>query len=444
MILMTIPSLTSGYIEFCSGVPLTFTIKRFTDDPQLISFLISINTLFNFLVSTTVAYVSDHIWTRWGRRRVFLVPGWTVLAICLAFIPFANTLSWLIVLIVIYQFSQDFGSCTVQPLNMEIVPPPQRSSFQRNIVISGGLAGLFYNLVLLAQFDHTYDFALGDWHLKFTGEQVVYWMGSFFITCVVLFVSFFVKEVRPPVTLESKNLSPMSFFKDAYGTRQFQYMFLLCLGVTITTAGMATNTLLLFTDQFGYTKAAFGQVQSINFALNICLFAPFFGWLGDRVPRMTLTKIGIMGVWCTNMAYFLYIRLLAPDGVPPMFIVIAFSVLTAIFFSAYVISHAPNVADHLESHQFGTFAAALNLPNGFLLFLLPNLYGSFVKWHGHTFLEEGKYDYTVAYFLNFALGLLGLSMIYAFAHCVKTGRIKPEGKLEWEKKRDAEAEPTAN
>lgn len=441
MVLMTIPTLTGGYIEFCSGAPLTFTVKKFTGDPLLINFIISINTLFNFLVGVVAGYTSDHIWTRWGRRRVFLIPGWIVLAVCLALIPGAPSLLWLIVLVVIYQFSQDFGACTVQPLNMEVIPPPQRGTFQRNLMIAGGLAGLFYNLVLLAQFDRVHQFTLplgplGDWDIRLTGEQVVYWTGSLFIACVVVFLALCIREVRPPHPPEIKRFSVVTFLKDAYGTRQFQYLLLLCLGVTIAGAGLATNTVLLFTAQFGYTKMQFGQVMAINSALSICLFAPLFGWIADRVPRLVMTKIGIIGVWMTQIVYFFYIKLLAPEGIPPLPMVIAMSVLTAAFFSCYLLSHAPNVGDYLESNQFGTWGAALTLPNGMLLFLLPNLYGAWVRWHGRTFLPEGQFDYSMAYVLNFFLGIAGISMIFAFGRAVKAGRIRPRGKMEWDESRN--------
>lgn len=432
LLMMTAPGLASGYIEFCSNGPLTFSIKKFVNDPALITFLISINTLFNFLVGTWAAYCSDHIWTRFGRRRVFLVPGWIGVAACLFFVPLMPAIIPLAILIVVYQFCQDFGASSMNSLNYEVVPPLQRGRFATCVMIIGSLAGLLNNLVLLAQFDRHYNFLLFGYDIHITGEQVVYWYGAAFVAGVAIFLTLFVRERRPAVLPPKIRLSPKQFFKDAYGPRDFRMLLTLCMGVSISIAGMGTNNVLLVTEQFGFSKAQFGQLSAINMVCNILVLAPLVGFFVDKLPRLRLTMFGIIGMVLTNVVYLLYLRLVI-HGAPPFAIVIAHSLIHASFGVCFSMSHAPNLFDYITSDRYGTWSAAITLLNGIVLFVLPNLYGLWVKGYSALFCTPGKFDYTSAYILNGILGTFGISLLFVFRYCVVTGRIIPQGRLERQK-----------
>ncbi len=430
LLMMTAPGLASGYIEFCSAGPLTFTIKKFVSDPALITFLISINTLFNFLVGTWAAYCSDHIWTRFGRRRVFIVPGWIGVAACMFFVPLMPGIVPLAILIVVYQFCQDFGASSVNAMSYEVVPPNQRGRFATFVMIVSSLAGLFNNLVLLAQFDRKYHLNVMGYDLHISGEQVLYWYGSMFVLVIVAFLAFCVRERKPAVLPPKFSVSPRTFFREAYGPRDFRILLTLCIGVAVSVVGMGTNNVLLVTDQFGFSKAQLGHLSAINMIANILLLAPLVGFFVDRLPRLRLTMFGIIGMVMTNVTYFLFLRLVL-DGRPPSFgIVVAHSIIHASFGVCYSMSHGPNVYDYVTSNRYGTWQAALTLLNGILLFVLPNLYGLWVKGYSAIFCEPGEFDYTSAYILNGILGTVGITMLFVFRYCVQTGRIIPRGRME--------------
>lgn len=430
MLLMALAGLPGGYVEFCSGGPLTFTVKKFVNDPAAISFLISINTAFNFLVGVGAAYLSDHIWTRFGRRRVFLVPGWMMVALFLLLVPLMPSLGWLAVVIIGYQFGQDFGASNWQALLYEVVPPPQRGRMGMLSSIAGSLFGLFLNLVLLAQYDRRYRFRLPWDGGQLTGEQVIYWFGAVLLLSVVLFLSFGIRETLPPRPPDTTKPSPLQFLREAYGSRQWRILYLLCVGVCITAAGLATNTTLMLTEQFGYSKQTLGQLAAIGMVFNLLAVAPAVGWLVDRVPRLRLTQTGLCGILLTNTGYYIYLRFFAPGHVPPLPVLIGLGMMNVVWGSLWVLSHTPNIFDYLPSNKYGTFNAGSNLIIGILLFLLPNAYGLWVRTYSRWFCPPGTYDYTSAYLLNILLATLGVALSFYFRHCVKTGQLVRYGQIE--------------
>lgn len=432
--LMTIPNLASGYIEFCSGGPMTFALRKFTDDPQTISFLISINTLFNFLVAAGCSFMSDHVWTRFGRRRVFLIPGWFLVSVCMFFVPLAPGLKSLALTIVLYQFFQDFGASSLGSLNYEVVPRPQRGRYAMYGTIVGSLMGLFYNKVLLKQYDNQYTLdnplPWGPEVLNITGEHVVYWYGSFFVMLVVCFLTFCVRERKPEVMPVRQKVSFLQWFKEVFGDPVFRKLYVLCIGVCIVVAGLATNTVLLVTEQFKYSKAQFGEIQVYNMFLNLLILAPLLGNLVDRVKRLRMVMTGLIGIACLHTSYFLYLKFFAPGGVPPFGVLIALGLLITAFNTTYAMSHSPNLYDYIPSNKMGTFNSGMGLLIGMLLFLMPNLYGTWVKYYSRTFCAPGTYDYTSAYYLYMVLAGTGLLCIFRFRHWVKTGQIVPIPKNE--------------
>jgi len=124
---MSLPVGVFAFVEKCSGTALIFTMRKFIADPALITLLASVNITFNFLVAPLVAWKSDRLRTRWGRRKPFIVAGLLLLVPALVALPLATSLWTLIPVILLYQFAVDFGfTGPWSPLYYEIVPPPQR------------------------------------------------------------------------------------------------------------------------------------------------------------------------------------------------------------------------------------------------------------------------------------------------------------------------------
>lgn len=85
---MQMPWFVFLYIEFCSSATVTFTLRKFIEHPQLIALVGSLNTAYNMIIGASANYASDKVWTRFGRRRPFLLIALVSAAGFLVFIPF--------------------------------------------------------------------------------------------------------------------------------------------------------------------------------------------------------------------------------------------------------------------------------------------------------------------------------------------------------------------
>lgn len=79
--------------QFVNVLGLTFTLKKFTDDPVVISLITGSQQGFALIIGALVAFASDRIWTRWGRGKPILLTGWIFSGIFILLVPFAPNLS---------------------------------------------------------------------------------------------------------------------------------------------------------------------------------------------------------------------------------------------------------------------------------------------------------------------------------------------------------------
>ena len=149
---------TWGFNIFAGGVALTFTIRKYVNNPQVISFVMTLATL--VMLGPIISYVSDQIWTRAGRRRPFLIVAWLggfLSMASFAFLPqIAGVINHglvavglrpvgelLILAVVIACYKKMWDGCApLEPLFLECVPPHQRGRFW-------AMRGMLFNLAVL-------------------------------------------------------------------------------------------------------------------------------------------------------------------------------------------------------------------------------------------------------------------------------------------------------
>src|SRR5512146_1887208 len=136
----------------------TFQLRKFTDSPLLISALLTIPSITGVTFTPIALYLSDHVWTRWGRRKPFVVVGGIPALLALVLIPYANSLVTLTLLLLTYYICQA-GFQPFEPLTQEIVPPSQRgrASIVHTLAIQLAVLGFFW--VLMGRYDDYYS----DW-----------------------------------------------------------------------------------------------------------------------------------------------------------------------------------------------------------------------------------------------------------------------------------------
>jgi len=277
---MSLPVAAFAFVEKCSGTALIFTVRKFVADPALISLLGSVNIAFNFLVAPLVAWKSDRIQTRWGRRKPFILSGLLLLIPALVAMPLARSLWTLVPVILLYQFAVDFGfTGPWNPLYYEIVPRPQRGRAVAVNRLMSVIARLGFNFLLIGRFDEVNAIKLnsgfmGRAALNVTGEQLIYFLAAAFVLMAALFVVFFVRE-KPPETdaIEPSGRPPAApalspwpvraFFQSVFGSTRARLLCLLVLASVASQVGLGQLQPLLITEQFGYTKHALGNIHGI-------------------------------------------------------------------------------------------------------------------------------------------------------------------------------------
>jgi Na+/melibiose symporter-like transporter len=435
--------------ERVSVEPFTFTLRKFIDDPGLISFLASINILFNFMVGMAAAYLSDHVWTKWGRRKPFLVTSFASVGVILFFIPLVGNIWTMVVAIVAYQFFVDVGK-PWEALFNEVIPPPQRgrAGIFRMMLVNLGV--LFFSTVLIGQFDHQYGFSTPLGALN--GEMVLYWTCALAMGVTALFLGFFVKETLPhedpgdPETVihptrfrairwigpREKGLKVItSLFKSIFGHRQNLWIFGLYLCPVMTSSFMGPNQVLMMTDQLGLSKPDLARLNAIGMPFMVFAFTPFAGYLADRLSRIWMMRIGIMVPALVQVGFWIYLKF-GVDYNPHFGVLIAVGIATSFFQSWLWAVWGPLIFDYVPSKRMGTCLAGITFTAGIAGFFLINLGGLWVKGWTRLFgsIGLGRFDYSSILLLWLVMASIALVGTFVFQFAVFRGWVLPEGKME--------------
>lgn len=435
VVLFAYPAVSNTLMESISNVALTFTMKKFTSDPALIAFLGSVNVAFNFLVGPWAAWKSDHIWTRLGRRRPFLIFGWSLLFLSVLCVPFAPSLPLLALCIVVYQFCSDLGyTGPWTPLYYEMVPTHQRGRAVVVKRIGSILSRLFFNLVLLRQFDNVlqgnwtfglFDFA--QFHIR--GETLIYWTGALAVLLVVLQMLFLVREKKPAVLPTVRKFSPLQYVRELFGERQFRLLFLLMFCSLALTASLGQLYPLLITEQFGYSKTLLGQMWSVNFVVEIALLPAVF-LIVDRLDRFRIFQVGLALSTTQQLAFWLFVQYVAPGHVPAPYQIILFNLWNSAADIVAAVALEPLIFDFVPRNKMGTINSGFIFVRGALSLLVLNGVGLWIKYLSLWLQPAGGYNYMSGYLFTFVVGLLGIAATFIFSYHRKRGHLVMYGRLE--------------
>ncbi|MES2695697.1 MAG: MFS transporter [Verrucomicrobiota bacterium] len=419
---LALPWATLHYLELACAAPLTFTLRKFVEDPALLAFFASLNTAFTFTVGAVASYMSDRIWTPWGRRRPFLVVGWMGVVVALALIPLAGNLWTLAALILLLHLCQDIAK-PYEPLYNEIVPPAQRGRAGIVRTTAVGLTGLVFNAVLFAGFDRDYHIAaFGGFHVR--GEAVLYWAGAAFVAMTVLLVGCRVRETLPErVTHERFELR--RFLREVFGQPQWCRLYLLFACPFLAGMSFATFVPLFQTEQLGFSKSDVAYAGAIALLTSIVCFVPLAGFLADRVSRLRLFQIGLAGPALVNVVLFLVVRYrVAPIEYPAL---VAFNIVSVGFLALLHVAWGPLLYDYVPPERFGTVSAGFSVVGGIAGFVLANAAGGWIKLFSALDgrLAQGQFDYSSIFIFQLLCTVVALGVTVAFQRWVACGDIVP-------------------
>jgi hypothetical protein len=312
---------------FAGGINLAYTVKRYYEDPRIISLITTLNVI--IMLGPFISYISDQIWTRIGRRKPLLLiaygaaawgmAGLAFLPQATAFLqPMAHALGLpsltepilMIAIVVSYTTLYDF-TAPMEPLMLECVPPHQRGRFFaiRNVQVQ--LASLFFFQLLWPIYD--YEVPLFAWMgidapgLAMSGEQIAYVIAAFlfFMACFVMV--FLIEEVKVP-SAPNKRVRDLglwkfivSYVRDVFLTREAYPFYIMMIIPTLAVQVWGNFDAIMKTDQFEYSKGEMALMGLPPMVLSMVVLTPFAGWYSDIKPVLSnrmLVLIGLGAVAC--------------------------------------------------------------------------------------------------------------------------------------------------
>jgi MFS family permease len=432
VILLTLVSQVRILVLFAAG-SMTFTMRKFIDAPMIINSVTSLDILFNLLVAAPCLYYSDRIWTRFGRRVPFVLASFFALGVVLLLLPLAGAAVPVAVLVVLFLIFWDVGS-TFDTLIMEIVPPDQRGRaaainawfFNANIMLSAVvISGRFDDVV------HSAGFTL-------RGEELIYWWGATCLIFCTLFLALFVRE-RPPLTPPPPNHGAglNGALKSVFAERQLWPVYLLVFSTVLMQAGLGAIDPLLMTEQWGYSKQDMGTNIFVGGIINLFLIIPLIGFLTDKMDRLKMFSIGVVGTMVMQIAYYVFVQFVLPDRRPSIAQMILFGQALSIAGQFTTIAMQPLIFEYIPRDKMGTAQAGLNFVRSITRLLTLNGIGLWVTYYSKWFLPEGRYDYFSGYLFMILMNLIGCAFLLYFALGVRRGQILPLGRTQFQPVEDA-------
>ena len=426
LFLLSIPVASFAFVEKCSGTALTFTLKKYIDSPAWILFLGSMNSLFAVVIAPWAACKSDYLNTWIGRRKTMIALGFTLLAISLVLIPGTGNFVWLVFLILVYQFSVDLGyTGPWKPLYFDIVPKAQRG---RGMIINryASIAARFiFMFFLIGQFDENISLKKASSALSshrwasLTGEQVIYFSAALLVLISLVIILLFIKEKpRSEVTAEKKEkVTLRQYLCQIFTVRQ---NFLMCI-LVVSSVLMSTKLMnlrpLLITEQFGYSKQAFGNMHAVTMLVNTTLILPVLAFLIDRVDKFKIFVCCILLSTLHPAVYWIYVKFFAPGQIPSVPVIIAFNVADSAFDRTAMLALWPFLFDLVDPDKKGYMNSLFLVVAGSVKFLNTNLMGLWTQFISSLFGESGHIDYMLCYLYILAAGLVGtIGTIYFAKH----------------------------
>jgi len=423
-------------VLFASG-SMTFTMKKFIDSPAIINSIMSLDILFNLLIAAPCLYYSDRIWTRFGRRKPFIVVSFLMLGVVLLLLPLAASAIPMAVIVVLWLIFWDVGS-TFDALVMEIIPPEQRG---RSSAIG---AWMFNGIIILSavviggRFDDVFHSA----GFTLSGEALIYWWGvACVIFCTLMFI-FFVRE-RKPLGLPPPDHGGgvKGAFTSLFAEKALWPVYLLVFSTVLMQTGLGAIDPLLMTDQWGYSKQDMGTNIFVGGMINMLIVIPLIGVFADKMNRLTMFGIGVVGTLFFQIAYYVYIQFILPDRRPSIAEMILFGQMLSMAGQFSGIALQPLIFEYIPRDQMGTAQAGLNFVRSVTRMITLNGIGLWVTTYSKWFMPEGKYDYFSGYLFMILMNAIGCGFLLYFGRQVRRGIIQPLGVTEFDPVDETQAIP---
>jgi Na+/melibiose symporter-like transporter len=379
IVLAILPWVAVIFKDKVMGIAFTFSMRKFIENPAALTFLLTIPAYVSWIIPPVVNFVADRIWTRWGRRKPFIVVSWIGTITCITFMPLAPSFGWLLAAYIAFSIFNDMGG-PVESLKMEIVPPAQRGTSQAVFSWVAQVAVLVFWVVAIGRFNEM----TSMFGIPISGEQGLFWTVSLGMLVMLLFLTLGIKETNPHSALLGQKFSFRNVFGGLFSNHLWP-VYILVFSVGILGTGLGAFNLLLTTEQWGYTNQEMGTNIMVGGIINLMLI-PLLGMLANKVGRgkvyVSLVMIGIV----LNFTMYLYYNFILYDARPTLIEMIVFGEMMSVTGILTGMALTPFQYDFIPRNELGTFAAGSSLVNRVTGIVTANLMGLFVWGYASLFL----------------------------------------------------------
>lgn len=379
IIFAILPWASFGYTWSTVGVAFLFSLKKFVDNPAGLTFILSLPTCISVITGPCASFLSDRIWTRFGRRKPFIIASWIGIATSLTLMPLMPSFWTLVAAYMFYYLSTDLNAL-IEPLKQEIVPPHERGRATGAMQWCTNLAGIAFYFIALGRFDDV-RFMAG---VPIVGETVIYWSAALLLTVMLMLIMLGIKEVDQKSPLRGQKFSLRNIFGGILDL-ELRPVYLLVFATASLNAGLGPLSNLLVTDQWGYTKQDMGVMVAIGGVLNIVVLG-FLMVIADKLNRLKAYRNLICCSIALSACYFCYVTFILPDQRPSLVEIITFGEVSAIVGMLTNIVYIPLAYDYIRRGKMGTYVAGSIVVNRLTTLTTLNGVGLFI-W-GYALLFE--------------------------------------------------------
>jgi Na+/melibiose symporter-like transporter len=373
-----LPWASIAYTGGVAGVAFVFSLKKFVENPAGLTFILSLPTFISMITGPCTSFMSDRVWTRFGRRKPFIITSWIGMGVCLVLMPLMINFWSLLATYVIYSFFSDLNS-PIDPLQQEITPPQERGRSTGAMQWCWNLANITFFFVALGRFDDV-RYMNG---VPLSGEAVIYWSGALLLSVMLLLIVLGIKEIDQKSSLVGQRLSVKTIFGGILD-KELWPVYMLVLGAAALGSGLGPLSNLLYTDQWAYTKQDMGINMAAGGVINIFIIG-LLTLFADRLNRMRAYQTLIILSLIVNMSYFCYVNFLLPDQRPSLIEIITFGETGSIIGLLTGMVYFPLVYDYIRRNKLGTYVAGANLINRITAFVTLNGVGLFIWGYAMLF-----------------------------------------------------------
>lgn len=339
------------------GAAFVFSIKKFVENPAAVTFVLSLPGFLAIVVAPLSSFISDRIWTRFGRRKPFVLVASLCMISGLVAMPLMPNFWALLAAFILYHLGEGLSSPR-DPLKQEIVPPHERGRATGAMTWCQNLATVVFYSVMLGRFDEVTYFA----GFPLEGESVIYWSAALLLAIMLLLVALGIKEVDQKSPLRGEKFSLRNFVGGLLDRELWPvYLLVFSYGLLNFFSGFGPFlSTLLYTDQWFYTKQEMGTNIAIGGVVNVFIIG-LLTFFADRLPRMKAFRTFIILSLGCNVLYFCYVNFVLPDKRPTLIEIILFGEVLSILSILIGLVYVPLTYDYVRRNKMGTFAAGAQI-----------------------------------------------------------------------------------